>query len=100
MIVRDYFTARLGRSYDPRLAESSGSVRFDVAGAGSWFLAVDHGQVQLEENEKPADCVFRTDEATQLQIISGKETLLTSLLQGRLQMEGKKEIANIALNFF
>jgi putative sterol carrier protein len=100
MTVRDYFTARLGRSYDPRLAEKSGSIRFEVDGAGSWILSVDHGQIQLEEGHKPTDCLIRTDEATQLKIINGEENVLTSLLQGRVQVEGKKQIGGIALNFF
>ncbi|MGZ3697249.1 MAG: SCP2 sterol-binding domain-containing protein [Bdellovibrionota bacterium] len=98
--MREFFTERLGRSSDPRFASLKGTFRFDVQGAGSWRLSVDHGELDLQESNEPADCLLQWSDKDLADILSGRRNFLTAFLQGRVRVQGDHALAAGVHNFF
>jgi ubiquinone biosynthesis protein UbiJ len=71
----------------------TGAYRFDVEGQASVRIEVRDGGFTVSESTAPADCVVRADEADLPQIASGKQNLITALLQGRVQVQGDFALA-------
>jgi hypothetical protein len=92
-IMKDAERRRADGRPDPRLQGISGSYRFDVEGVGSWRTEVRDGLVTITESTAPADCVIRCDEADFVRIARGEQSLLTAVLQGRVQSEGDYALA-------
>ena len=91
--ARDVVRLLATRGLDPRLERFSGTYRFDVEGAGTWRVAVDHGAMTVTEGEGAADCTIRCDEGDFVRIASGRQNLVTAFMQGRVQIEGSMVLA-------
>ena len=53
------FFARLAqRGYEPLLHNVSGTIRWDIGDAGSWFVAMKNGSLTVSRETAGADCVF------------------------------------------
>jgi len=89
---------RLGRrGYVPRLRGTSATMRFDIAGAGSWHVAIDDGAVTVTEGGGPADCVLELEEETLRRMASGQQKPLIAFMQGLMTVQGEPATAlNIA----
>ena len=81
----------------PRFIEAArgihGTCRFDVDDAGSWVVEVDAGTVRLRPLDVPVDCTFGCDTADFLAIVSGRQNMLTAVMQGRLSIDGDITLA-------
>jgi putative sterol carrier protein len=77
----------------PRLKSVSGSYLFDVEGAGSWRLDVDHGRVAVGEATGSADCVIRAGAEDFVRIMTGAQNLVTAWMQGLVEVEGDPSLA-------
>jgi hypothetical protein len=98
--VNDYFKQKLGHSYDERFANIQGSYQINVKDAGSWHLAVDHGNLDCSEESKSADCVISIAKADMFEILNKRRNLVTAFLQGRVAISGNRSLAAAVPNFF
>ncbi len=64
------------------------SCRFDVDGAGSWRVMLDHGRVTVAESHDSADIVIKLPEPLLLEIARGEKSLLTAYMRGEVTLEG------------
>lgn len=81
--------------YDVRLTSLRGTVCFKVEGLNSWQLCIDNGHfdVLFDYAGDTADLVLSLDEATFVELIEGRQNLLTGVLQGRIRAEGDLALA-------
>ena len=75
------------------------SVRFDVAGAGSWRIVVDEGITSVEEGDGDAAAVFEVPEALLLEIARGEQNGLTAYLRGQIVIHGDRAVADEARRY-
>jgi putative sterol carrier protein len=86
--AREFFEGAPSRIDPARTKGFRASYRFDVEGAGSWRVEVDDGEVRIEENESPADCVVRAGEDTFLRIVNREASPMGAFLTGKVRVEG------------
>jgi putative sterol carrier protein len=79
--------------YDARLSGTRGTVRFDVAGHGSWRLRIEDGRFDVLDGGGDADLVLTCDEPAFVELIDGTQNFVTALLQGRILAEGRLALA-------
>ena len=86
--AREFFES-LDTRIDPgKLQGQSVSYRFDIAGAGSWHVAVAAGELRVVESESDADCVFLMKEEVFLKLLRGEQNATMAFMMGRIKVEG------------
>jgi putative sterol carrier protein len=93
--AREFF-GDLGRRTADGSARTRGlraTYRFDVAGAGSWRVAVDDGAVSVSESDAAADCVIAVPEDLFLRIVNGQQSPMGAFLMGKIRVEGDAALA-------
>jgi hypothetical protein len=98
--VSDFFTQRLGQSAEPRFALDRGTVLFDVADLGKWFLTIDRGRLNLTEGMHDADCVVHLTKTDLAAIINDQMNFLTAFQRGRIKISGSRRVASLVPLFF
>ena len=86
--ARAFFDDAVRRIGPAKAAGTRASFRFDVEGAGTWYVDVDDGRVTVEERGGEADCVIRTAEATFLRIVNGETSPISAYMLGKVRIEG------------
>ena len=86
------FFDRLGGG-DPRpaLGRATGSLRFDLQGAGRtehWRVDMRRGAVAVSQAAGPADCVVRTDAAMFEDLARGRANAMAATLRGEVVLDG------------
>jgi putative sterol carrier protein len=79
--------------FDERFRSVKGSYLFDIEGAGSWRIDVDHGKIRVTEGATGADCVVRTGIPEFVRIANGEMNLLTAFMRGQVEVEGDLALA-------
>jgi hypothetical protein len=96
--AREFFGTLASRGHDPRLADATGSWQFDVDGAGSWRVRVDHGAFDVKEGQgtdTPTTRIQLSDkELIRLANGEGGENLLTAILRGSIRVDGQLRFAH------
>jgi hypothetical protein len=92
-IVRQKFEARKENPYSPLLAGVYGTYLFDIHGAGSWHVSVDDGRLGIKESNEPAQCGIACEEEDFIGIMEGRQNLVTSWMQGRVNITGDVSLA-------
>jgi SCP-2 sterol transfer family protein len=87
-----YFEAVAAKGWEPQLAHEVGTWQFDVDGAGTWAIHVDHGTLQVTQGPDPAATVrIRLGQPEFVRLARGDqhENVLTALLRGSIrELEG------------
>jgi putative sterol carrier protein len=83
------------KQFDERVKNIKGSYRFDIEGAGSYRLEVDHGQVTVREGDGAADCVIICSVEDFVRVVEGQQNLLTAYMQGRVRFDGDIALAKV-----
>jgi SCP-2 sterol transfer family len=52
-----FFAQLAERSYEPLLHSISGTFRWDIEDAGSWFVVVNNGSLTVSRDTAGVDCV-------------------------------------------
>jgi putative sterol carrier protein len=90
------FLEELGRrGHDPRLARTTGTLRFDVrddARMEHWRLAIEDGVVAVSRDDAAADCVLRIDRDAFDALATGELNPMVATLRGVLVPEGDVEL--------
>ncbi|MET8350164.1 MULTISPECIES: SCP2 sterol-binding domain-containing protein [unclassified Micromonospora] len=79
------------RGYEPRLAKTSGTLRIDLhegAQTRHWLLSIDHGRLNVSQEDREADTVIGTSPALFDDIATGREHGLAALLRGDMTVVG------------
>ncbi|MFG1898537.1 SCP2 sterol-binding domain-containing protein [Micromonospora zamorensis] len=79
------------RGYEPLLAKTSGTVRIDLhegAQTRHWLLRIDHGRLDVSQEDQEADTVIGTSPMLFDDIASGREHGLAALLRGDMTVLG------------
>ena len=67
--------------------------RFDVAGVGTWVVAVDDGAVSVSEGDAAADCTLHLSEDVLLGVVRGDQSPMGAFLMGKIRVEGDAALA-------
>ncbi|MBM0231820.1 SCP2 sterol-binding domain-containing protein [Micromonospora sp. STR1_7] len=79
------------RGYEPLLAKTSGTLRIDLhegAQTRHWLLRIDHGRLNVSQEDREADTVIGTSPTLFEDIASGREHGLAALLRGDMTVSG------------
>ncbi|MFC5926106.1 SCP2 sterol-binding domain-containing protein [Micromonospora vulcania] len=79
------------RGYEPLLAKTAGTVRIDLhegAQTRHWLLRIDHGRLQVSQEDREADTVIGTSPRLFDDIAAGREHGLAALLRGDMTVLG------------
>ena len=90
----EVFNLHRMQKYEPVLRGVHGTYLFDIDKVGCWFVAVDDGAINIEEQTKrDADCTISCDESDFVDIVEGHRQLITSHMQGRVTIRGDMALA-------
>jgi putative sterol carrier protein len=87
----DFFDRLTQGGREPRLARTTGSIRFDLGGDAKverWRIEIRRGAINVSHADGAADCVVRTDAGLFDDLVSGRANAMASILRGRLVAEG------------
>jgi glycogen debranching enzyme len=98
--VREFF-ARFAEYVDPTAMPGlRGSHRFDVQGAGTWRVELDHGRFHVSESSEAADLVLELTEQVFLDIVRGEQNPITAFLNGSVRMSGDFTLAPTVIRIY
>lgn len=79
------------RGFEPLLAKTSGSLRFDLhqgAQTTHWLLNIDRGNLQVRQEDREADTVVGTAPRLFGELVTGEENAIAALLRGDMTVAG------------
>ena len=83
------------RGFDARVQHVKASYRFDVEGAGTYRLEVDHGKLTVREGAGAAQCAIACSAEDFVRMAEGEGNMLTAYMQGRVRIEGDLALAKL-----
>jgi len=87
--VREFFEGLEARVDPTKTAGMNNSYRFDIAGAGSWAVAVTDGEVSVSEGGgEDADCTISASEENFTKMVSRELNPMTAYMTGKLKVKG------------
>ncbi len=95
-----FFERLAERGYEPLLHSTSGTIRWDIADAGSWFIVVKNGSLTLSRDTAGADCVLECSKEDFDRMVVGKQNPTTLLLQGKMKITGNIGLAQMFQRLF
>jgi putative sterol carrier protein len=95
-----FFEHLAERGYEPLLHSTSGTVRWDIEGAGSWFVAITNGSLTVSRDTAGADCVIACSREDFERMVVGKQNPTTLLLQGKMTIAGNVGLAQMFQRLF
>jgi ubiquinone biosynthesis protein UbiJ len=86
----DFFERLAERGREPRLARTTGSLRFDLGGADAepWRIEIRRGAIDVSRAAGAADCVVRAEAGLFDDLVRGQANAMASILRGRLVADG------------
>jgi putative sterol carrier protein len=95
------FFARLAeRGYEPLLHSVSGTIRWDIEDAGSWFVAVNNGSPTVSRDTAGADCTLACSREDFDRMVMGKQNPTTLFMQGKMKITGDLGLAQMFQRLF
>jgi arylformamidase len=91
--AREVFQQHRVQEYEPLLRGVTGTYLFEIEGVGYWFLSVRDGAIRIEEVQHHADCTITCNEPDFIDIIDGRRSLITAVMQGRIKLRGDITLA-------
>ncbi len=79
------------RGYEPLLAKTSGTLRFDLhegARTYHWLLKIDRGRLRVSQEDLEADTVVGTSPALFEDLAAGREHGIAAILRGDMTVSG------------
>jgi putative sterol carrier protein len=95
-----FFDRLAKRGYEPLLHSISGTIRWDIEDAGSWFVVVDNGSLSVGRDAIRADCVLACSQEDFDRMVVGKQNPITLTLQGKMKVTGDLGLAQIFQRLF
>lgn len=98
--VQDFFTDLATRAYEPLLHSISGTVQWDIEGAGRWNVAINKGAISVNRDAMTPDSIMSCSKDTFFALMKGVQNPLTALLQGKLSIRGNIGLAQVFQRIF
>jgi hypothetical protein len=80
-----------------------GTLRFDVVRGdttSSWFVRIDHGDVEVSREDGAADAVARVEEPLFDDIVTGRANAVAAALRGEMAFDGSPQLLTIFQRLF
>jgi predicted lipid carrier protein YhbT len=94
-MTQAFFERLAQRGYEPLLHSTSGTIRCEIEGAGSWLVVVDKGALSVSRGPADADCVIVCQRSDFERMVVGQQNPTTLFLQGRIQSTGDIVLAQM-----
>ena len=91
--AHELFQVHKLQKYEPLLRMVNGSYLFEIEGVGHWFISVSHVAIRIEEARHDADCTIACNEHDFMEIVEGRQNLITAAMQGRVKIRGDMTLA-------
>ncbi len=88
-----FFTRLAERGREPLLHGVSGTIRWDIGDAGSWFVGVKNGSLSVSRDTAGADCVCACSQEDFDRMVVGKQNPTTLFMQGKMKITGNLGLA-------
>lgn len=100
--TKAFFEQLAEHRYEPLLHSISGTIRWDIEGAGNWLVSVQNGSVTVSRanTETKADCVFKCRNEDFDRMVVGKQNPTTLFLQGKVKATGNAGLLQIFQRLF
>ena len=85
---------------EPLLHSVSGTIRWDIGDAGSWFVAVKNGSLTVSRETAGGDCVAACSKEDFERMVVGKQNPTTLFLQGKMKIAGNLSLAMLSQRLF
>ena len=95
-----FFERLAQRGYEPLLHSTSGTIRSDIEGAGSWFVHVNKGSLSVSKDADKADCVIACRREDFERMVLGTQNPTTLFMQGKMQITGNIVLAQMFQRLF
>ena len=95
-----FFEHLAERGYEPLLHSTSGTVRWDIEDAGSWFVAITNGSLTVSRETAGTDCAIVCSQEDFDRMVVGKQNPTTLLLQGKMKIAGNIGLAQMFQRLF
>jgi hypothetical protein len=89
--TKQFFDDLAARGHVPLLKSSSGTLRFDLEGAGRtahWYVTIKRGDVSVSHDSAEADCVVRTGKELFDRMATGTANATAAALRGLVDTGG------------
>jgi putative sterol carrier protein len=77
----------------PNMRNVHATYLFELEDGRAWRLRVEDGSARIEEGKGDADCVLRASDADMALVMTGRQNLITAVLQGRVEVKGDMALA-------
>jgi predicted lipid carrier protein YhbT len=95
-----FFERLAGRGYEPLLHTVSGTFRWDIEDAGSWYIIVNNGTLTVSRDTSAADSVAACNKEDFERMVVGKQNPTTLFMQGRMKIAGNPGLALMIQRLF
>jgi putative sterol carrier protein len=95
-----FFERLAKRSYEPLLHSVSGTIRWDIEDAGSWFVVTDNGSLSVGRDAVRADCLLACSREDFERMVVGKQNPTTLYMQGKMKITGDLGLAQMFQRLF
>jgi putative sterol carrier protein len=97
-----FFEQLAEHRYEPLLHSISGTIRWDIEGAGSRLVSIQNGSVTVStaNAETKVDCVCKCSKEDFDRMVVGKQNPTTLFLQGKVKIIGNVGLVQIFQRLF
>ena len=95
-----FFERLAQRGNEPLLHSVSGTFRWDIEDAGSWFVVVKNGSLTVSRDMAGADCELACNKEDFDRMVMGKQNPTTLLMQGKMKITGNLALAQMFQRLF
>ena len=95
-----FFERLAKRGYEPLLHSVTGTFRWDIEDAGSWFVIVNNGSLTVSSDTVGADCVAVCSKEDFERMVVGKQNPTTLFMQGKMKITGNIGLAQMFQRLF
>lgn len=86
--IEAFFDQLADRGHVPLLDHISGTLEFDIEGAGRRWMTINRGDLVVSRNAARPDCILTCDTDTFIRVISGKQNLVAAAIRGSVSVAG------------
>ena len=92
-MIREWFESLPARVPPERAAGLTNSYLFEIADAGTWFVAVDGDKLAVEEGERDADARISMSAETFRKLLAREQNPMRAFMTGKIKVKGDMSAA-------